>query len=80
MSVSEVMAAAKRYGATITEYLNAVLLQALLTRQKEDRRSRLRPVKIAMPVNLRRFFPSITLRNFITMIFPGVDPRLGEYT
>lgn len=80
MSVSEVMAAAKRYGATITEYLNAVLLQALLTRQEEDRRARLRPVKIAMPVNLRRFFPSITLRNFITMIFPGVDPRLGEYT
>lgn len=33
-----------------------------------------------MPVNLRRFFPSITLRNFITMIYPGVDPRLGEYT
>ena len=33
-----------------------------------------------MPVNLRRFFPTITLRNFITMIYPGVDPRLGEYT
>ena len=80
MSVSEVMAAAKRYGATVTEYLNAVLLQALLQKQEEDHRGRLRPVKIAMPVNLRRFFPSITLRNFITMIFPGVDPRLGEYT
>ena len=80
MSVSEVMAAAKRYGATITEYLNAVLLYALLTKQQEEPRSRQRPVKIAMPVNLRRFFPSITLRNFITMIFPGIDPRLGEYT
>ncbi len=80
MSVSEVMAAAKRYQATITEYLNAVLLYALLTKQQEERRVRLRPVKIAMPVNLRRFFPSITLRNFITMIYPGVDPRLGEYT
>ncbi|MCI8542445.1 MAG: alcohol acetyltransferase [Lachnospiraceae bacterium] len=80
MSVSEVMAAAKRYGATITEYLNAVLLQALLLKQEEDHASRLRPVKIAMLVNLRRFFPSITLRNFITMIYPGVDPRLGEYT
>jgi hypothetical protein len=37
-------------------------------------------VKIAMPVNQRRFFPSVTLRNFITMIYPGVDPRLGEYS
>lgn len=80
MSVSEVMTVAKRYRATVTEYLNAVLLQALLTRQKEEGNRRLRPVKIAMPVNLRRFFPSITLRNFITMIYPGIDPRLGDYT
>ena len=33
-----------------------------------------------MPVNLRRFFPSRTLRNFITMIYPSIDPRLGDYT
>ena len=31
-------------------------------------------------VNLRQFFPSKTLRNFITMVYPSVDPRLGEYT
>lgn len=80
MSVSEVMAVAKKYNATITEYLNAVLLYALLQKQEQDRRVHLRPVKIAMPVNLRRFFPSGTLRNFITMIYPGVDPRLGDYT
>ncbi|HIW81857.1 MAG TPA: alcohol acetyltransferase [Candidatus Acetatifactor stercoripullorum] len=80
MSVSQVMAVAKKYNATITEYLNAVLLYALLTKQEKDWHLRLRPVKIAMPVNLRRFFPSKTLRNFITMIYPGVDPRLGDYT
>ena len=80
MSVAQVMEVARKYHATITEYLNAVLLQALLTKQGKERHVRLRPVKIAMPVNLRRFFPSITLRNFITMIYPGVDPRLGEYT
>ena len=33
-----------------------------------------------MPVNLRQFFPSKTLRNFITMVYPGIDPRMGEYT
>ena len=80
MSVSQVTAVAKKYKATITEYLNAVLLYALLQKQQEEGYRKLRPVKIAMPVNLRRFFPSITLRNFITMIYPGVDPRLGEYT
>ena len=80
MSVAQVMSVAKRYNATITEYLNAVLLYALLKKQEDGQPRRYRPVKIAMPVNLRRFFPSITLRNFITMIYPGIDPRLGEYT
>ena len=80
MSTSEVVQAAKGYHATVTEYLNAALVYALLRKQESDKPARLRPVKIAMPVNLRRFFPSKTLRNFITMIYPGVDPRLGEYT
>lgn len=80
MSTSEVMKVAKGYKATITEYLNAVLIYALSKHQEESFHTRLKPVKIAMPVNLRRFFPSITLRNFITMIYPGIDPRLGEYS
>lgn len=80
MSVSEVMAVAKKYGASITEYLNAVLLYALLQKQAQEFHLRLYPVRIAMPVNLRRFFPSKTLRNFITMVYPSIDPRLGEYT
>lgn len=80
MSVKEVMSVASKYQATITEYLNSVLLYALLQKQQHDWHIKLRPVKIAMPVNLRRFFPSETLRNFITMVYPGIDPRLGEYT
>lgn len=80
MSVSQVMAVAKKYDATITEYLNAVLLYALLQKQDNEWHLKERPVKIAMPVNLRRFFPSKTLRNFITMVYPSIDPRLGEYT
>ena len=80
MSVKEVLHVAKKYGATITEYLNAVLLYALLQKQNEEFHLGLRPVRIAMPVNLRRFFPSKTLRNFITMVYPSIDPRLGEYS
>ncbi len=80
MSVKQVMAVAAKYNATITEYLNSVLLYALLQKQSHDWHPKLRPVKIAMPVNLRRFFPSKTLRNFITMVYPSIDPRLGEYT
>lgn len=80
MSVQNVMAVAKKYNATLTEYLNAVLLYALLQKQEADMPVHIHPVKIAMPVNLRRFFPSRTLRNFITMVYPSIDPRLGDYT
>ena len=67
------MKVAKSYNATITEYFNAVLLYALMQKQESEWHLKLRPVKIAMPVNLRRFFPSKTLRNFITMIY-RIDP------
>ena len=80
LSVKEVSAVAKRYHATITEYLNSVLLYALLKKQLAEPHIRFYPVRIAMPVNLRRHFPSKTLRNFITMVYPSIDPRLGDYT
>lgn len=80
MSVNEVMAVASKYNATITEYLNSVLLYSLMQKQANEWHLKLRPIKIAMPVNLRRFFPSKTLRNFISMVYPSIDPRLGEYT
>lgn len=80
ISVAEVKQVAAKYQVTITEYLNAVLLYALLQKQEMDMPYRYRPVKIAMPVNLRQFFPSKTLRNFITMVYPSIDPRLGEYS
>lgn len=80
MSVKEVMAVASKYNATITEYLNSVLLYSLMQKQANEWHLKLRPIKIAMPVNLRRFFPSKTLRNFISMVYPSIDPRLGEYT
>lgn len=80
MSSKDVKVVADRYHATITEYFNAVLLYALLQKQKHEFHLKLRPVKLAMPINLRRFFPSNTLRNFITMIYPSIDPRLGDYS
>ena len=80
LPVSEVKKVAASYQATITEYLNAVLLYALLQKQQNTFHIKLRPVKIAMPINLRQFFPSKTLRNFITMIYPSIDPRLGDYS
>jgi len=71
---------AKRYGASITEYLTAVLLKVLLDKQHRERPRRELPVALAIPINLRSWFPSETLRNFILTARPSIDPTLGEYT
>jgi len=81
MTVEDLLKAAHSYHATVTEYLTSVLLFALQKDQaKRHGNSLIRPVKIALPVNLRSFFPTSTMRNFITMMYPGIDPRLGSYT
>lgn len=80
LSTEDVLQKAHTYGVSVTEYLNAVLLWALLEKQKNDRVFRPKPVTLALPVNLRSFFPSKTLRNFISMVYPSIDPRMGEYT
>ncbi len=80
MSVAEVKAQAKQYGASLTEYLTAVLLYSLLEKQKNEQPHHLRPVALAIPINLRSWFPSETLRNFILTARPCVDPTLGDYS
>lgn len=75
-------ACAKQYGVSVTELLCAAMMQAICQLQAEkipQRRLR-RPVKVLLPVNLRKLFPSRTLRNFASYITPEVDPRMGDYT
>ena len=78
----ELRACAKRYGVSVTELLAAAMLQAIDMLQAEcvpDRRRR-KPEKISIPVNLRKLFPSRTLRNFASYINPELNPRMGDYT
>ena len=80
MPLDKLLALAKKYGVTITEYLAAVFLKVLYDKQKSEWHLFEKPIKVGVPVNLRRFFPSQTLRNFISMVSPYVDPNFGDYT
>ena len=73
---------AREQGVTVTAYLAAVLAEAVAEKQKAEGRTgkRARPVKITIPVNLRRTFGMDTMRNFTLAVNIGFDPRLGEYT
>ena len=72
--------AARSYDASITEYLSAVLIHVLLEKQRREHPHKERPVALAVPINLRSWFPSETVRNFITTVRPSIDPALGDYT
>lgn len=78
--VDQLLKVTRGYKVSVTEYLNAVLLYALMKKQESDKVLREKPLKLALPVNLRKFFPSDTLRNFITMVYPAIDPRMGDYS
>jgi hypothetical protein len=48
--------------------------------QKQEGRKRQYPVKVSVPINMRTFHPSETLRNFSLFINPGIDPKYGDFT
>lgn len=72
---------AHAYGSTVTVFLAAVMEESILGLQAETTlRGRRKPVKVTVPVNLRRLYGSKTLRNFVLTLNVGVDPRMGDYT
>jgi len=80
--VKEALDMAHTYSVTMTVFMSAVMMQALLNLQNEKNPNvrRQKRIKLLIPVNLRQLFPSNTLRNFAMYIIPELDPRLGEYT
>lgn len=82
LDAEEIHRRASEIGVTVTAYLSAVLLQAAMYVQDKTVKNpkRHQQIFITIPVNLRKMFPSKTLRNFILVVNPGIDPRLGEYT
>lgn len=39
-----------------------------------------KPVKIFVPVNLRNYFESSSMRNFVLYVTPGIDANMGDFT
>ncbi len=71
MPVDALLACARTRGATLTEFLTAVLIRAIHAQMRL--RDKTRPVVITVPVNLRGYFPSESARNFFTTINVGYD-------
>ena len=78
----EVLSRAREKQVSLTEYLTAALIMAIdrVQRRAVRHEKRYRPVKVCIPINLRSFYPTNTMRNFASYVNPGIEPRYGVYT
>jgi NRPS condensation-like uncharacterized protein len=70
IDVKKIKEVARKYGATITEFLTAASIYAA-SKVPQLLAKRNRPFQVFIPVNLRNYFPSKTLRNFSLFIASG---------
>jgi NRPS condensation-like uncharacterized protein len=68
-----------KYHATITQYVTAVLAYSIF-KESVDFVGHKKPLKIFIPVNLRPYFDSITLRNFSLYIKSSFDSQKNDWT
>lgn len=84
IALDELLAQARSHKASITEFLSGVYLESLLRIRAAQPAAALRCSKpyisLEMPVNMRKFFPTKTLRNFSLFILPTIDTRLGPWS
>ena len=72
MRVEDVRRAAANYEVTVTEYLAAVLMFCYLNPADEPVTS---PLRVSIPIDLRRHFDSQSTRNFAYMFDVSFDPK-----
>ncbi len=70
---------ARENNVTLTMYITALIIYSIYRTQLINRKS-YAPVKVSVPVNLRQYFPSKTLRNFSTFVNVGINFTGQEYT
>lgn len=71
-------ALAKGKNITITAYLAAVLAFSILETMPGRRSAH--PIRLSIPIDLRRFFESKTQRNFFAFIYIDIEVRQSGYT
>lgn len=79
INIPELKKLCKQNGCSINEYLVSVYIWSVYTQCLKKMPSSL-PIRVAVPVNLRPFFDSITTKNFFAMISAEFHPTKEQYT
>ncbi|MFP7169767.1 alcohol acetyltransferase [Terribacillus sp. FSL K6-0262] len=70
----------RKHQTSVTTYLLALYTEILIGIQEQNSKKRKQPITMNVPVNLRNFFESSTLKNFFVSVPITIDPRLGTYS
>ncbi|MDO4188900.1 MAG: hypothetical protein Q4D29_07895 [Lachnospiraceae bacterium] len=80
LDIGELKSVSKnKYSCSINEYLVATFIYAAY-KENVGRISPDKPIRVAVPVNLRPYFDSITTKNFFAMISAEFMPEQRDYT
>jgi hypothetical protein len=83
MPVGDVLARARGLGVTLTEYLAALYMFSLAEVRAAlaaaGGRAAASVIRLEVPVDMRQFFPTKTLRNFSLYASPEIDLVMGGY-
>lgn len=73
LPTDKLLEAAHHYGVSLTTLLSAVMAVSVMEVQRNQGSKSVRPVRIMVPVDLRKIFSSRTLRNFILYVLPTME-------
>lgn len=77
LNTDELRSVAQKYGVTVGVLLTSIVMYSYyINLVNENKRL---PIKVSVPVNLRNYYPSKTLCNFITIVTPGISDYTKKY-
>lgn len=79
MQIPELKQVCRRYGVSINEYLVGAYIWSVYLECLHGMPSK-KPIRVAVPVNLRPYFNSITTKNFFVMVSAEFHPTEEAYT
>ncbi|RLC47819.1 MAG: hypothetical protein DRI23_10975 [Candidatus Cloacimonadota bacterium] len=83
IQLDDILKISRQNQVSTTEYLSAVYMFSLMQIYKQENREK-NPkntiIRLEVPVNMRKFHPSGTMRNFSLYVSPEIDLKLGDFT
>jgi len=83
VQVVQMLDLVREKNVTLTEYLTALYLSCLIQIFEDEVQNGRKPgrsvIRLEVPVNMRQFHKSRTMRNFSLYVSPEIDLKLGNY-